>query len=321
MKRAGIFIAILGLCVLLTACGEQKAYDDACALFESGRYAEAIEMFMALGDYSDSADRIRIAQTRLEQTNASRNADDSIQENALIYNEAMSCIENGRTREAYLAFQSLGSYRDSEARQAQFTVIANALVSDQTHYISASGEDTLRGSSVYTYGADKLAVSRSGFCRLERYGLFEDFDLVYSYDSAGRIVRTDGVSRNGNMSFTAEYSYNETGRVERESYSDSLGRNRSFSYEYTYHDATGDSEPYTEVIVNELFSGHPFPIETLQESYCEFGVSTVRCADYTLVNRYGPDGRCVKTIQTYSDGSRYETEYSYEYVYVYTPAC
>ena len=50
MKRGWFFILIIALCVLLTACGEQKAYDEACALFENGRYAEAIEMFRALGE-------------------------------------------------------------------------------------------------------------------------------------------------------------------------------------------------------------------------------------------------------------------------------
>ena len=42
MKKRFFFILILALCVLLTACGEQKAYDEACALFENGKYAEAI---------------------------------------------------------------------------------------------------------------------------------------------------------------------------------------------------------------------------------------------------------------------------------------
>ena len=75
MKKGGFFILIIALCVLLTACGEQKAYDEACALFENGRYAEAVEMFRALGSFSDSPDRVKIAETRLEQTSAWRDGD------------------------------------------------------------------------------------------------------------------------------------------------------------------------------------------------------------------------------------------------------
>ena len=118
MKKAGIFIVILALCVLLTACGEQKAYDEACALFETGRYAEAIEMFRALGDFSDSPDRIKIAETRLEQTSVWRDGGKSEADLALRYRAAFSDLEAGRTREAYEAFSSLGTYRDASARRA-----------------------------------------------------------------------------------------------------------------------------------------------------------------------------------------------------------
>ncbi|MBQ1353989.1 MAG: hypothetical protein IIY42_03980, partial [Ruminococcus sp.] len=104
MKRAGIFFFILILCVLLTACGEQKAYDEACALFENGRYAEALEMFRALGDFADSSDRVRIAETRLEQSSTGEAATRAESDRALKYTDAFSYIELGRTKEAYYTF-------------------------------------------------------------------------------------------------------------------------------------------------------------------------------------------------------------------------
>ena len=319
MKKAGIFIVILALCVLLTACGEQKAYDEACALFETGRYAEAIEMFRALGDFSDSPDRIKIAETRLEQTSVWRDGGKSEADLALRYRAAFSDLEAGRTREAYEAFSSLGTYRDASAQLEQFTVLKGALVGEETHVIT-SDSDELRGTAVYTYGPDGRIVSRSGFCKLDKYGWFENFTYHYTYDDSGSIARIDAVNDSGTLSFSIQYEYNENGRPVRELYSDSNGTKHEYASEYSYNNAAENAESYTEVVENEMFNGHAFPVNTWQESYCEFGVSTVKSASSTLVNHYGADGKKTDSVQTCADGSQYVTTYSYDDVYIYTPA-
>ena len=319
MKKAGLFLLILALCVLLTACGEQKAYDEACALFEDGKYAEAIEMFRALGDYSDSTDRIRIAQTRLEQTTAHIGGEKPEGDRALKYADAFTYLESGRTRDAYNTFAALGDYRDAAEQLARFTVVRGALVGEEIHVI-ADEADTLRGTAEYSYGADGRALMRSGFCRMEKYGWFEDFDSHYSYDDEGNIARIDALSRSGKVSFSLEYSYNENGRPIREVYSDSFGKTREFEMSYTYIDATDSSESYTEVVENEIFNGNAFPQGSWQESYCEFGVSSMKAADSTTVNHYGPDGKRLDTVQTLADGSKIVTTYRYDDVYLYTPA-
>lgn len=318
MKKAGLFILILALCVLLAACGEQKAYDEACAMFENGKYAEAIEMFRALGDYSDSSDRIRIAETRLEQTSSRTVESKAEAERALQYADAFTYLESGRTREAYTAFASLGDYRDAAAQLAHFTVVRGALTGEEVHVIR-DGEDSLRGSASYSYGADGRALMRSGLCRLEKYGWFEDFDYHYSYDADGRVSRIDALSENGRRSFTLQYAYNENGRPVSEHYSDSLGTEREFALSYTYVDATDSSDPYTEVQESEMFNGKAFPQESWQERYCEFGVASTKAEDSTTVNHYGSDGRRIDTVQTLADGSQYVTTYFYDDVYLYTP--
>ena len=319
MKKAGIFIVILALCVLLTACGEQKAYDEACALFENGRYAEAIEMFRALGDFSDCPDRIKIAETRLEQTSAWRSGDTSEAERALRYKDAFTFIESGRTREAYEAFSSLGTYKDSAAQLRRFTVLKNALVGEETHIVT-DGEDVLRGVASYTYGPDGKAVSRSGFCKLDKYGWFENFTYHYSYDAAGNVARIDAVNDSGTLSFSVDYEYDENRRPIRECYSDSFGKTHEYVSEYVYHDATDDAEPYTEVSESEMFNGNAYPLKTWQESYGPFGLSIARCSEGTVVNHYSPDGKKVDSVQTGADGSRTVTTYTYDDVYIYTPA-
>ena len=313
-----LFILIVMMCVLLTACGEQKAYDEACALFESGRYAEAIEMFRALGDYSDSPERIKIAETRLEQMSVWHEGDKYETERALKYADAFTFLETGRTREAYQAFASLGSYRDAAEKLSHFTVIRGALVGEEVRFISGE-EDVLRGSASYTYGPDGKAVSRSGFCKLDKYGWFEDFNYHYSYNDDGLLSRIDAVNTSGTLSFSVEYSYNETGYPVREVYADSYGTTHEYIREYTYVDATDSSDGYTEIVEKEMFNGNPYPQATWQESYCAFGVASVKGSAYSTVHHYGTDGRCTDSVQTMPNGDRYVTSYSYSDVYIYTP--
>ena len=318
MKKRFVFMIILALCVLLTACGEQKAYDEACALFENGRYAEAIEMFSALGRYSDSPDRAKIARTRLEQTSAWHDGDKAENERALRYADAFTFLESGRTQEAYEAFASLGGYRDAAQRLEHFTVLRGVLVSEEIRHISGD-EDVLRGSASYTYGADGKAVSRSGFCKLDKYGWFEDFNYHYSYDDAGLLSRIDAVNATGSLSFSIEYAYDENGRPVWERYADSYGKKHEFERVYSYVDATDSSDGFTEIAENELFNGCAYPQATWQETYCAFGVASEKGSEYTIVNHYGADGKCSDSVQLLPDGSRYVTTYGYGDVYVYTP--
>ena len=302
MRKAGIFMLILALCLLLTACGEQKAYDEACALFENGSYVEAIEMFRALGDYSDCVDRVRIAETRLEQSSSGRDAGAAAAERAAKYADAFTFLEQGRTRESFACFSALGSYRDA------------------AEYIGNGTESILRGTAEYNYGADGKAVSRSGFCKLDKYGWFEDFNYHYSYNENGFVSRIDAVNTAGNLSFTIDYEYNENGRPVRESYSDSNGKSHVFTYDYDFVDATDSGESYTAVRESELFNGNVFPQDERQERYCEFGVASVKGKDGSIVYRYEPDGKRSSAVQTTADGRKTVTYYFYDDVYVYTPA-
>lgn len=318
MKKRFFFILILALCVLLTACGEQKAYDEACALFENGKYAEAIEMFRALGNFSDSPDRVKIAQTRLEQTSAWHDGGKTETERALKYADAFTFLESGRTREAYEAFASLGAYRDAPQRLEHFTVLRGVLVGEDIRHISGE-ENELRGSAVYTYGSDGRAVSRSGFCKLDKYGWFEDFNYHYSYNDEGLLSRIDAVNASGTLSFSIEYSYNETGRPVRELYADSYGMSHEYERVYNHVDATDSSDGFTQVVENEIFNGNAYPQASWQESYCEFGVACEKGSAYTTVNHYGADGRRSDSVQTLPDGDKYVTTYRYGDVYIYTP--
>ena len=307
MKKAGIFMLILALCVLLTACGEQKAYDEACALFENGRYAEALEMFRALGDFADSSDRVRIAERRLEQSSNGAEAASAEAYRAGRYTDAIGYIELGRTRDAYYTFSELGDYRDSTEQLSRFTVLPGKLVSEEVRCADAEGEH-LRGTAEYSYGADGRAVSRTGYARLDKYGWFEDFNYHYAYNDAGELERIDAVNSSGALSFSVEYEYGENGRLTRE-----------LVYSYSAVAGIDGSGAYTEVVESEVYNGKAFPKRSWQYTYCEFGVASVKGEDSCTAYSYGQDGRLMRTVQTMPDGTKFITDYSYADVFVYTP--
>ncbi len=72
----------------------KQKYDNAVALAETGKYADAITAFKDLGEYSDSQEKSVECE----------------------YNYALSLEENGKFAEAKIAFENLGDYSDSSTR-------------------------------------------------------------------------------------------------------------------------------------------------------------------------------------------------------------
>ena len=72
----------------------KQKYDNAVALAETGKYADAITAFKDLGEYSDSQEKAVECE----------------------YNYALSLEENGKFAEAKIAFENLGDYSDSSTR-------------------------------------------------------------------------------------------------------------------------------------------------------------------------------------------------------------
>ncbi len=74
-------------------------YQEAEALFESGKYEEAIEAFEALNGYKDSNEKIKACKEALLD---------------LAYEDATSLYNAGKYEEAIEAFEALNGYKDSE---------------------------------------------------------------------------------------------------------------------------------------------------------------------------------------------------------------
>ncbi len=88
------FIFVIGHFLITNVVIPEIKYAEAEALFTKGNYAEAVEKFEELGDYSDSEDRI----------------------NEVRYSEAKALFKKGNYSEAIEKFENLGDYGDSKNR-------------------------------------------------------------------------------------------------------------------------------------------------------------------------------------------------------------
>ena len=87
--------------IILPAQAQKEAYAKAQALFDAGRYQEAISAFGALEDYKDSVARISECNTAILDGK---------------YNDAIALMDAGEYAEAISAFEALEDYKDSVAR-------------------------------------------------------------------------------------------------------------------------------------------------------------------------------------------------------------
>ena len=108
MRKLFALILSLVMLVMLTGC-DSSDYKKAVSLYESGEYAEAVEMFEALGDYEDSAEMVK----------------------ACNYQIALELTKAGKYQEALVMFVSLGDYEDC-AEQSVFCTckVAEAYAED-----------------------------------------------------------------------------------------------------------------------------------------------------------------------------------------------
>ena len=110
MKRSGIFVLLLAVCLLLASCGQPAAeenpdYIRAQELYSQGLYEEAAAVFEALGDYKDS--RYILSDIRMAQK----------------YEAAMALLEEKDYTGAFQALSELGDYKDVNQQLERFSVV------------------------------------------------------------------------------------------------------------------------------------------------------------------------------------------------------
>ena len=234
------------------ADAEIASYARAGRFLENGRYDDAYEAYLELGDYQDSAELAREA----------------------LYQKGLALIEDGRYADAKAQFLSLGGYRDAPEIAAAFLY---RRLSEEVSYNSECG-GPLKTSYVYDeYGR----VSE----RTEHFSAYSGMsDRVYTYDYTedGGYAVTEGqvemrYDREGNLigqgnlvSYTYDYKYYEDGSVHfYSSYDAKTGAYRG-STAFDEHGnvaAIQDAEGAVFQMMNEYQDG----LLVKQETYNEAG--------------------------------------------------
>ena len=132
MKKAmAIGIPLVAACIAMAILVTKviipnKTYNRGMELLGAGKYDEAINTFIALGDYKDSNAQIEKAKTAIIEA-----------ENAAAYEKAVAFLSAGDYDKAIDTFTKLGNYQDSamklvEAKTAKeenaFSVLLNAFI-------------------------------------------------------------------------------------------------------------------------------------------------------------------------------------------------
>ena len=95
---------------------KENDYQTAVWLSEAGKTEAAIKIFEALGDYKDSAERIKeIVASKEAETEA-------------LYQHALTLLQNEQYEQASAIFLELGTYKDSKAKMAEIEAIRKARI-------------------------------------------------------------------------------------------------------------------------------------------------------------------------------------------------
>ena len=122
-----MFLIALAVCFVIVP---QTKYNDAVALMDAQQYAEATVAFAELGDYKDSAAKIKEIETIL--------LDEA-------YDAAARLLENKQYDEAILAFTALGDHRDSKEKVTEIenTVRSNLYAEAEALFNAGKYEEAL----------------------------------------------------------------------------------------------------------------------------------------------------------------------------------
>ena len=188
-------IAAAAIVFSVVSSKNARAYDDALALLDAGRYNEADVAFTKLGNYKDSAEKAEEAAGKGQENTA--------------YTKACKLLEDGSFDEAQALYTELGDYCDSAEKADGFV---QRRVSMTTSYDeSCSGPLT----TTYAYTSDGVLLSETRL--YSEYPSMDDQTYEYEYAPDGSYTLTrDQVSS----------VYDDHGNL--------LGQGGVFQYDYVY---------------------------------------------------------------------------------------
>lgn len=148
MKRILSALIVLALAVSMAGCSLQD-YQTAGTLYEEGKYAQALEMYEALGDYADSAKMAEICRQKAN------------------YEKAGQLLAAGEYEQAAQMFDELGLYSDSPLMAAESRYIGGKASLEAEDYERAIALLTTLGG--YKDSMDLVNLARWRWVGQQRY--------------------------------------------------------------------------------------------------------------------------------------------------------
>ena len=331
-------IAAAAIVFSVVSARNSRAYDEALALFEDGRYNEADVAFTKLGNYKDSAARAAEAADKGQENTAYAKAckllddksydeahdafialgnyeDSAEKANEALYQKAGELLAGGSFDEAQALYTELGDYCDSAELAAGFV---QRMVSMSTSFDeSCSGPLT----TTYSYSEDGTLLSETRL--YSDYPMMSDQTFEYTYAADGSYTLTGNqvslvyddhgnlLGQGGVLQYSYEYEFYDDGTIcSCTAYADG-SENAFWIRQYDLH---GSMDRYIEADGTAYDFVNTYNGELLyrQDKYD---------ADSTLVGNikydYDDEGRLIKkTVVENNDVSKaVVTEYVYGYVY------
>jgi len=148
MKRITALILVLTIAASLAGCTLQD-YRTAGTLYKEGKYAEALQIYTALGDYADSA---KMAEICLQKAN---------------YEKAAALLAAGEYEQAAELYDGLGMYMDSPLLAAESRYNGGITCLEAGDYARAIALLTQLGG--YKDSADLVNLARWRWLGQQRY--------------------------------------------------------------------------------------------------------------------------------------------------------
>lgn len=148
MKRILSALIVLALAVSLAGCSVQD-YQTAGTLYKEGKYAQALEIYEALGDYADS---VKMAEICRQKAN---------------YEKAGQLLAAGEYEQAAQMFDELGLYSDSPLMAAESRYIGGKASLEAEDYERAIALLTTLGG--YKDSMDLVNLARWRWLGQQRY--------------------------------------------------------------------------------------------------------------------------------------------------------
>ena len=199
-KIAAVIVPALAIIVVAAVIisglvKRSNAYKYALSLMNNEQYEEAITAFIALGDYKDSAEQIRVIETTILE-----------EQRAKAYTDAIALLEAGKYGEAHAAFDALGDYKDSQERLKESLYYQGLEYLEQGNHMAAY--DSFCAAGDYGDAKKRLEQFQKRPVKVEySYGDGKRYVAYYDYTANGKILTywSDEAKQR------TEYFYNDDG--------------------------------------------------------------------------------------------------------------